>query len=532
MIGISWWQYVFIRSCIAVLQYVVPLAALCCILSLALRPFRQSIPTVIVVWAACETFFLFFIFVPRYFLLQRQVVHPAPLPQDERQKLFRLCLESVSNPQQYISKWFKGAPLSEIRRDNVKQFFCWSFLNKDNYGLLDDQELEDYTDELETLLGRKLQPGKGNAKALRLTLDRVQMLYRPLLWYIVSPLRAGLGDSHSSKKLTVPPQLVSAVDALTHMYMRYKSFHFYRLSLDRFLTVFPLRPLTLLTTYTSPAKTLSYWHRPHKTKSRLPVLFIHGIGIGLWTYAGFLAEINRIQDYQTDGETGIIAVEIMPISFRITHAALRRDKMKEEILKIVRSHGWTKFVLVAHSYGSVIATHLLQSPESSPMIEATILIDPVSILLHLPDVAYNFTCRKPAGANEHQLYYFASMDMGVAHTLSRSFFWQENILWRHDLQGRRVTVVLCGRDLIVNTKAVGRYLVGDKDQVSRDSSWKYHKWEGSGLDVIWYENLDHSQVFERKRDYERLVRVVQEYTSTSTSVDRNFAAWTGIGIGS
>lgn len=498
MIGTSWWQYVLIRTCIAGFQYLVPLVALSCLVSIASGSSHKSIPTVIIIWAACEISFLFFIFIPRYFLLQRQIVHPAPLPWDERQHLFRLCLESVSDPELYISKWFKGAPLSEIRRDNVKQFFCWSFLNKDSYGLIDDKELEDYTDQLETKLGRKLQPGMGNATALRLTLDKVQMLFRPLIWYII----------------------ISIVDAATDVYMRYQSFHFYRLSFDRFLTVFPLRPLTLLTTYISPAKTLSYWHRPHTSKSRLPILLIHGIGIGHYTYAGFLAEINRIKDHQMDGETGIIALEIMPISFRITHAALRRDELIEEILKIVRNHGWTRFVLVAHSYGSVIATHLLKSPQTSPMIEATVLIDPVSILLHLPDVAYNFTCRQPAQANEHQLYYFASMDMGVSHTLSRSFFWQENILWKHDLLGRRVTVSLCGKDLIVNTEAVGRYLLGDGNGASTDLSWKCDQWDGNAINVIWFEDLDHGQVFEKKRNYKRLIKVVQEYTSNSTSVDK------------
>lgn len=294
--------------------------------------------------------------------------------------------------------------------------------------------------------------------------------------------------------------------------MRYQSFHFYRLPLSRFATVFPPRPLTLLTTHTTPARTVSYWHRPHKSKSRLPVLFIHGIGIGLFTYAHFLAQLNRKKDDQADGEIGIIAVEIMPISFRLTHAALDSDEMKSEISKIVLSHGWTKFVLVAHSYGSVIATHLLHDEKASSMIGPVLLIDPVSILLHLPDVAYNFTCRQPVEANEHQLYYFASMDMGVAHALSRRFFWQDNILWKNELDGRRVTVVLAGRDLIVNTQAVGRYLAGDEDQASKDSGWKHREWKGTGLDIIWHEELDHAQVFDTKPDYNQLVEVIRQYT--------------------
>lgn len=115
-------------------------------------------------------------------------------------------------------------------------------------------------------------------------------------------------------------------------------------------------------------------------------------------------------------------------------------------------------------------------------------------------------------ANEHQLYYFASMDMGVAHTLSRRFFWQENIIWKHELEGRRVTVVLAGRDLIVNTEAVGRYLAGNGGQTSKDSSWKRRDWKGTGLDIIWHDELDHAQVFDAKPKYGQLVEVIQQYT--------------------
>lgn len=51
-----------------------------------------------------------------------------------------------------------------------------------------------------------------------------------------------------------------------------------------------------------------------------------------------------------DGELGIIAVEIMPVSLRITGEALRREEMCQEILCILKEHKWEKFVLVSHSW--------------------------------------------------------------------------------------------------------------------------------------------------------------------------------------
>lgn len=293
------------------------------------------------------------------------------------------------------------------------------------------------------------------------------------------------------------------------------SFQFHRLALRRYLTVFPFRPFTLLTTHKTPAKTLTYWHRQHTSKEHLPVLFIHGIGIGLYPYVNFLSHINsRDNEYNEDGQIGIIAIEIMPISFRITHAALEKKQMCDEILSILLEHGWEKVILVSHSYGSVVATHLLKDATTSEFIGPTLFIDPVSFLLHLPDVAYNFTCRKPAQANEHQLYYFASMDMSVAHTLSRRFFWSENILWKDEIEQRPVTVVLSGRDLIVDTETVGRYLSGT---TLDEEYWKHKKWLGRNLDILWFDDLDHAQVFDSKKDYGRLVEVVRAYSIKKTS---------------
>ncbi len=224
--------------------------------------------------------------------------------------------------------------------------------------------------------------------------------------------------------------------------------------------------------------------------------------------------MNRSGDKNTqDGQVGIIAIEIMPVSFRITGAAAGKDQMCNEIYDIFKRHGWAKAVVVSHSYGSVVSSHLLHNKKTSDLVGPLVLIDPVSILLHLPDVAYNFTCRKPKEANELQLYYFASMDLGVAHTLGRRFFWSENALWKRDINGHRVTVTMAGKDLIVNTEAVGRYLAKDNVQGKFEGDgWKHQEWKGSGLDVIWFANLDHAQVFDSWHDREVLARVVRKYS--------------------
>lgn len=112
-------------------------------------------------------------------------MHPPSPSREERRALFHKCHESVQDPERYLSKWFKDAPSSEIRRENVKEFFGWAFLNKSTFGVPDNEELEEYTAEMEKTLERDLLPGRGNATSLRLTLDGVKMLHRSLFWYLV-----------------------------------------------------------------------------------------------------------------------------------------------------------------------------------------------------------------------------------------------------------------------------------------------------------------------------------------------------------
>jgi hypothetical protein len=184
MIGTSTLEYAFIRTCITGLRTITPLSILYCV-SLLFLPRRP--PLIIGAWPMAETAFYFLVFLPRRWILQRPAVHPYPIPQLERKELFNRCIEHIPDPEQYLVKWFKDAPLLEIKRENVKEFYRWAFLNTGVFDPIDEVELEEYVKKFEECSGRKIEPGLGSAKCLRLTLDKVDMAHRSLAWYLVSP---------------------------------------------------------------------------------------------------------------------------------------------------------------------------------------------------------------------------------------------------------------------------------------------------------------------------------------------------------
>lgn len=392
---------------------------------------------------------------------------------EQRAALFARCASTVPDGERYVRGWFLGARIEDIGREDMRDFLLWAFFERDHGADLtgdERDELEGYVAATERMLGRQFAPGRGTAKSLRLTVDPVKTAYRSVVWY----------------------GIIALLDVLAHLGMRRADFE-YHWSPKRRPAVFPPRPqLWRLGRHRQrrirgceeqgvsrsswqdvkrgrqpdvwdihqylpeevkedamvdgASDEFGYWHRPHTAKDRVPVVFLHGVGIGMAAYVAFLDELNSGHDGSTDksshsssGQIGILAPEILPISSRLSHRGPpSKDEFLSQLTRALHNVGWGSadqpFVLVAHSYGSVLATHVLRDPELGPRVQGLVLLDPVSLLLHLPDVAFNFTRRVPKRANEWELWYFASMDPGIAWTLGRHFVWKDNVVWRDELR--------------------------------------------------------------------------------------------------
>lgn len=173
---------------------------------------------------------------------------------------------------------------------------------------------------------------------------------------------------------------------------------------------------------------------------------------------------------------------------------------------ILNHHGLEQVVIVGHSYGTVVAAHILRDPVLSARVKAWLFIDPIPFLLHLPAVAYNFVYRKPKDANEWMLWYFTSRDLDIAYVLGRHFFWAQNVLWKEDLEGKRVGVSLSEEDQIVDTPEVWKYLTGQEETSS--------SWRSDDLEVLFYHCLDHAAVFDAKHHRRPLVDMLVNFCSS------------------
>ncbi|KAJ7611720.1 hypothetical protein FB45DRAFT_843771 [Roridomyces roridus] len=507
MIGQSVPEYLFIRATVVALRLVAPASFWYLLACAATQSFLVS--PLIAAAASCEaTFYVIF-----RLRLKRLNRTPPPVPprlsRSQRRALIEKCSAEISFD--YASGWFLPSG-SQVKRENVREWILWAMFASTSEDASPewDEEIDEYIAVLETNIGRQVDPGRVHGvQSLRLSFDPIHALHRPLIWYLI----------------------VAGVDTLTSIFLLSLGFKHYSPGARSF----PPRPL--LTLFSKPAANayFPYWYRPPRSNTpfKTPILFLHGIGIGLHPYVPMLREIIRADPTQP-----LLLVEFLPVSMHMTAPMPPRRATLGAINAILEDLDIPKVVLAAHSYGTFLAAQILTPPPScstepgpdpaqilNTKITSLVLIDPIPLLLHLPAVAYNFLYRPPGAgrANEWQLWYFASRDLDVARVLGRCFFWEEGCLWKEDLQrfcegGRRkVAIVLGGRDQIVPSREVRDYLTAHEPGGWGPAGGGADRWmspsprEGE-LEVLWFAELDHATVFEKRERRRVLMQTLERLT--------------------
>ncbi|PPR06116.1 hypothetical protein CVT24_004216 [Panaeolus cyanescens] len=387
------------------------------------------------------------------YIAQPPAYLPPNLTREQRRRIVRQCLTTgfytASPHSPYPSCWFLPPNHgSKARRRDVRDWLAWALFSVDGQFTSQDvsDELEEYISLLEEASGITfLDDPASKLRSIRVSLDPVLALHRPLLWYLI----------------------VAFVDTYTSTRLFLLGFRHYTPSEPGYTASFPPRPvLYLLLSRKAPQGVkMPFWYRPHTSLTKHPLIFLHGIGIGLFPYISFFTSITQGEDR----DVGVIIPELLPISMHITPKtvpprpdilhALKRivefiqsdssthvgtetypssavdDETSQSLLEsAIRENkaGWNSIVLAGHSYGTFIAGWIIREyvdriilsesttesptpvpatkpapstqpqPMYDPMLDSFasrishfVLIDPIPILLSHPAVAYNFLYRDP-----------------------------------------------------------------------------------------------------------------------------------------
>ena len=128
------------------------------------------------------------------------------------------------------------------------------------------------------------------------------------------------------------------------------------------------------------------------------------------------------------------------------------------VREILDHHHIKKVNIIGHSFGTITAAWFIS--HCADYVAHLTLVDPVSLLLAHPDVAFNFLYRPPSNFIEWVIYYGASQEITIANCLRRNFWWYNNVLWLEDIPSSiGVHVSLAGADQISSTKTIQEYII-------------------------------------------------------------------------
>eukprot|EP00929_Paragymnodinium_shiwhaense_P069981 TRINITY_DN35379_c0_g1_i1.p1 TRINITY_DN35379_c0_g1~~TRINITY_DN35379_c0_g1_i1.p1 ORF type:complete len:596 (-),score=105.26 TRINITY_DN35379_c0_g1_i1:263-1951(-) len=322
--------------------------------------------------------------------------------------------------QQWLQDWFLGSEFSTIKRDNAADFFTWAFLTKLPEELDEtDQALVSRMFEVcETRFGWQFEEGRTpGVKPIRISFDKMQAYCHPMLYYAgVRLLHLAtrqslrlLGFSHYDVRGRCPPYFHKA----------------------------PLREEAVLI--------LDGAERQQPPPP--PVVFLHGVGVGLSPYLPFIRRMAR--------ERECFVVEIPTIAQCCDSDVLTPAEMVEAMELMLKAHGHSSAVFMAHSFGTCVLSWLCRMRPS--MVSQAVFIDPVCFGLCHPDVAYNFLYKEPDDAFLHVAAHFVRWELFTANVLYRNFYWYHNTLWTDEIPEGSV-IALSGADAIINAPLVRHHL--------------------------------------------------------------------------
>jgi len=198
----------------------------------------------------------------------------------------------------------------------------------------------------------------------------------------------------------------------------------------------------------------NYWVRvpeSDEARQRTPIVFVHGIGVGLVMYLSMIKELLK-------HDCPIVCVELPWISSNLAPEARNVPSINEQVQSIEAicdRWGFRKAMFVGHSYGSVLLSWMAQRLPAR--VAGLVFIDPVVMMLNLKKILYNFLYKHERDGKISDL---VGTELHINNALRRNFWWYANIVWASDLQRAELPSLVClsEEDEIVPSGAVQRHI--------------------------------------------------------------------------
>ncbi|KAJ9056844.1 hypothetical protein DSO57_1028743 [Entomophthora muscae] len=402
----SFWQRCMMRLPVKVMIYSmmmpVPLSFITLIYLISVDNW-SLLQHLVFIWSICEIAF---------FLSWKKIQVPfkrKPFSRDlaTRVDLAKRFLAHAGNIQEVFTGWMLERPDGPLHMEYFKPLINYFFFDKKAEEMTPEEVVE--AEKVYKLFNEKIpsnpdpsQPLK-SFKLIEQTADNIPYHPKPLLLYLT----------------------VRAFQELTSSILT-------RLGFCRYAT-----------------RGLAYWLLPGNS-AKPPVMYIHGLGMGYLTY---LKKIYAIM--AANPGRGMILVDLPHVGMAPVDVILDYDQTIKAVDAMFTRHRLEKVVLVSHSYGTLMASWLVQQ---RPQYLAHVhLVDPVCFMMWKSNLIYSFLFEEPKCMFHESMRFTLSKDPFISQTLSKAVYGYECVLFPEDIT-IPTTVYLAEDDWVIDVASTKEYL--------------------------------------------------------------------------
>ncbi|CAF1112454.1 unnamed protein product [Rotaria sordida] len=179
---------------------------------------------------------------------------------------------------------------------------------------------------------------------------------------------------------------------------------------------------------------IAFYVRKYPKKTSLPpILFLHGLSLGVNTYISFIRRLTSL-------DRTIILLDIPSVSMRLHTEVLSMSSILSSIEQLLISLNEQYITSISHSYGTLIQSCIVKQLPHRVRDQPMIFIDPVCFLIFDSRYINNFVYRQPSTPNQLLLHTSCTKDLYSIYAIERHLCWYECNLWVEDIKQSRIRI--------------------------------------------------------------------------------------------
>lgn len=253
-----------------------------------------------------------------------------------------------------------------------------------------------------------------------------------------------------------------------------------------------------------------------------PMVFVHGLGVGLVPYYLFLARLSR-------RHSGVMLVPEFPfLACAPWESVPSAREVVAQLQDMLAANSFAGAHFVGHSFGALVIGWLLKMSPS--VVTHVTLMEPAQFLMMKSECLCKVLYDPTQNCFEQLVRYFAFRELFTVNLLCRNFFWEQSTMWPEEIICPAV-IELAAADHVVQSLYVRRMIEHERAARKQQKKSRRPNCISTGssadlrsdalaqqdkpplsqvLEVCWFDNHLHGEMLMRPRSQDKVFSKIRQ----------------------